>query len=74
MIPVHGTYEEDRVGQPTREARDNDLNLEHSFQQGLSLEPTPWPSIVWGDIFHSLGYSECQLSMTLGGGWYAGCS
>lgn len=66
MIPVHGTYEEDRVGQPTREARDNDLNLEHSFQQGLSLEPTPWPWIGRRDTFHSSGYSECQLRMTLG--------
>lgn len=66
MIPVHRTYEEDRVGQPTREARDNDLTLEHSFQQGLSLEPTPWPWIVRRDTFHSLGYSQCQLRMTLG--------
>lgn len=65
MIPVHGTYEEDRVGQPTREARDNDLTLEHSFQQGLSLEPTPWPWIVRRDTFHSLGYSQCQLRITL---------
>lgn len=40
MIPVHGTYEEDRGGKPTGEVRGYALNGKHSFQPGLSLELT----------------------------------